>query len=86
MAISKKERKALQAILWQLETAEAYILDPELAVCRRKEMATTTLDYTNASGRVVTEVEKEYGSDMVFLMSARSKLKQFLNPEPVEEA
>jgi hypothetical protein len=86
MSITKKERKVLESILFQIQMAEKYLMQPQIAVCRRKAMATTTLDYVNPAGQAVTELEKEYGSDLVHLMSARSKLKQFLNPEPVEAA
>ena len=58
-------------------------------VARRREQATTTLDFSRKSdGAVVAEITKEYGSDLCGLSVARGYLTQFLKDhgfQPVRE-
>lgn len=76
---TKKQVKELYSILSQLKIAEGYILNPSVAVCRKSDMATTTMHYTRQSDKTaLVEVQKEIGSELYYLFASRSKLERFV--------
>jgi hypothetical protein len=81
MKLRYKDRVRLEKALMDLIKAQDFLMQKDILVCRVKDMATTTLDYTNAQGQVCTSVDKEIGIDLCFLHSAVAKLFQALKVE-----
>ena len=79
MKLTRKQRAALESVLYDAERARAYIFSDDTAVAHVQKQATTTRDFTRkADGRVLYEVEKAYGSHLCGLPDAVEKLKAFL--------
>lgn len=78
MKILKRDRKQLEGILANLLRGQSYILKDEILVCRRKGVATTTLDFSNAKGESCVSVDKQIGSDLATLHTGIGQLKQLL--------
>ena len=78
MKLTKRDRHALEGVLYDIERARDYILQPDLMLTRRRRVATTTEDYTNAKGEVCCEVEKAYGSNLVGLYRGAATLRAML--------
>lgn len=85
MRLTQKQIKQLDTVLYHLERANKYLMNPELATAMRCRMATTTLHYTRGDGKVLYEVEKEYGSDLVGLRDGIRLLRLFINGPKVEQ-
>ena len=84
--ITRKQRETLERALYHLERGQKYIAKPNIAVCVRDRMATTTLHYSRqADGTSLYEVEKAIGSDLCGLDDAARILRAFLNPDTAEE-
>jgi len=78
MKMTKAARRELEAVLRNAVRAREYVMAEGTAVCRRRTMATTTLDYTRADGSVLCEVQRAYGSDLCGLDTAIQRLEGFL--------
>jgi hypothetical protein len=79
MRLTNKAREELRRVLYHAERAQSYINRREVAVCSRRSVATTTLDYVRPSdGAVLTESNKEIGSDLCGLSMAIERLSAFL--------
>ncbi len=77
--LTKAQRDDLRFVLRNAERAQAFIMADRVAVCTRKNMGTTTLDYTRASdGTALTEVNRDYGSDLTGLEAAIKALASFI--------
>ena len=83
MKLTRKQRGAIEEVLLHAERAAKYLFSPRIAIARVSSVtfATTTLDFTRQSdGRVLYEVEKEYGSDLTGLPAAIRHLQAILKP------
>jgi hypothetical protein len=78
MKLLKRDRKTLTSILSNLREGQAYLRASDTLVCRRKRVATTTLDFSNAQGEVRTSVDKEIGSLLALLHTGISRLEAAL--------
>jgi len=80
--LTKVQRAAISHALYNAQRALTYIMDPAVAVTRRKPCTTTTLDYVRTVDRAVLyEVTKEIGSDLCGLQDCVRALSLLLNPE-----
>ena len=79
MRLSKAIRARIEFALRNAERAHAYIMRADHAVCIRRDLATTTLDYTRPDGSVLYEVTREYGSDLTGLKSSIAELRSLLS-------
>jgi hypothetical protein len=70
MKLLQRDRRLLETVLGQLQRAERFLVSEETLVCRRKRMATTTIDLTNAQGTVCQEIDKCIGSELCLFFSA----------------
>lgn len=75
---TRKQVREIELALENLKSARDYIMQRDIAVCRRVEKATTSLHYKRADGRVLYEVEKTYGSELCQLEGGISRLEQIL--------
>lgn len=88
--MNKKTRAELEAILYHLNRAAAYINSPRTAVCMLlQHEPTTTEDYSNPHkpGTALTPLNKEYGSDLTGLAEAKKRIERLLAPKkeaPIE--
>ncbi len=81
MKLTRKDRNALESVLYHAKRALTYIEKPSIAVCHRDTVASTTLHYSRHSdGAVLYEVEKSYGSDLCGLRDTVTRLERILNP------
>ena len=78
MKLTKKATGELETTLRNLERAAAFIDSSDTLICRKKRMATTTLDFTDPAGTVITPICKEYGSDLTGLKNGIAFLQFFL--------
>lgn len=78
MKLTKPARAELRRVLAHAERAADYLAREDVAIALRRDQATTTLDYQRPDGAVLTEVNKEYGSDLAGLSFAIEKLNRFL--------
>lgn len=81
--LTKKQTAELANILRRLGEAEKYLMDANIAVCRKGGAATTTLHYTRQDGNVLYEVNKQVGSDLCQLREGLRELLNFIHP-PIE--
>lgn len=82
--LTRKQRTALEAILYHAKRAERYIKQPTVAIARKGGTATTTLHCVNQQGTVLYEIDKEIGSDLTGLYETVLSLERFLNPPEIE--
>src|SRR5258708_617605 len=75
--LTRDQMHRLDTILNRLVQAERFIKADDLAVAKRCP-ATTTLHYVRADGQALYEVNKEVGSDLCNLYTARQELEAFL--------
>ncbi len=78
MALTKADRRSIEYALRNAERALAYLRGDRVAVCVRKPVATTTLDYTRQDGAVLYEIDKAHGSDLVGIDNAIAELAAIL--------
>jgi hypothetical protein len=79
MKLLKRDRKVLLSILVSLKRGQEYLLLDSTLVCRRRSVATTTLDLINQQGTVCTEVNKHIGSELALLHTGIEQLERALN-------
>lgn len=80
MKLRQRDRRALIEILTNLQQVQNYLDQPDILVCRAGKVATTTLHYINAAGDVCYPINKEGGSDLIFLKTAITRLLNELCP------
>ena len=83
--LTRKQRTALEQILYHAKRAESYIRQPDVSIARKGGVATTTLHYVNHQGTVLYEVNKEIGSNITGLYDVVRLLERFLNPPEIEQ-
>lgn len=76
--LTRLQVRELERVIYNAKAAQAYISRTDIAVARRRDMATTTLDYARPDGSVLTEVTKDYGSQLCQLSTAITALEGFL--------
>ena len=77
--LTQKQRAELSRAADHLQRALAYVNRPSVALCIRRDIATTTLDYSRADGAVVTEICKDIGSEFAMASTALHEILSFLN-------
>jgi hypothetical protein len=82
--LTRKQRIALETILYHAKRAERYINQPSVAIARKGGIASTTLHCVNQQGTVLYEIDKGIGSDITGLYDAVRSLEHFLNPPIIE--
>jgi hypothetical protein len=82
--LTRKQRAALERILYHAKRAERYIKQPSTAIAKKGGTASTTLHCVNQQGTVLYEIDKEIGSDITGLYDAIRSLENFLNPPAIE--
>ena len=75
--LTKAQRASIERALYHANRANAYIMAPDLALCRRERFATTTLHYTRGDGAILYEVAK-HSSHLVGLPDAIRDLERIL--------
>jgi len=78
----KREERALQQAIANLERAQKYLLSERVLVCIRQSYASTTLHFTNAQGEICYSIDKHIGSDLTGLHQAINDLRRLLEPKP----
>lgn len=86
MALTKKEFTALSDVLSNLKQAQKYISLPEIKIINTRYKTGMKEDiFTNGTGvQIGCNMDKEIGSDIVYLRNAIQKLEFFINPPKVE--
>lgn len=78
MKLTQRDARILEQILADLQRGQAFLMRPDILVCRRRTVATTTDDFTNAHGEVCVSIDKEIGSDLTILHTGIARLKHLL--------
>lgn len=76
--LTAAQDRAIETVLYHLERANKYLLQENVVLAVRKDMATTTLDYSNVVGKALAPVDKEIGSDIAGLSMGIEYLKNFV--------
>ena len=86
MKLTKQETQKLADILSNLKTAQKYISKEEIRIINTNYKTGFKEDiYTNGTGvQVGVNIDKEIGSDIVYLRNAIQKLEYFLYPPQIE--
>lgn len=80
--IPKKKLVILTDILTKLETAQHFIKSDKVAFCYIRDRRTTSLDFVNEkTGEVLYKLNKEVGSELVYLRTAIQDLYNFIKTE-----
>jgi hypothetical protein len=77
--LTQKQRHVLENIRYHLQRANIYLREDSVVVCRKCEVATTTLHLTRKDGLVLHPIDKEIGSDLTGLYQALQDLTYFLD-------
>jgi hypothetical protein len=81
MALSKKEFNAIADVLSNLKTAQRYIAKPTIKIVDTAYKTGMKEDvFTNGENLTGISMNKEVGSDIVYLRSAIQKLENLLYP------
>lgn len=85
--LTKKQRAALESVLYHLNRAAKYVRDDSTVLARKTPLCSdgrgsNSLVYVSPSDRTngVVSVNKDIGSDMTGLYQAASELERFLFP------
>lgn len=76
--LTRDQRRRLERAEISLKRVRAFIMRPDIALCRRDRMATTTLHYSRADGTHLSEINREHGSELCFIDTALSELAGLL--------
>lgn len=80
--IPKKKLIILADILTKLEVAQNFIKSDRVAFCYKSNRHTTTNDFINEkTGEVLYPLNKEIGSELVYLRTAIQDLYNFIKRE-----
>jgi len=86
--LTKKQRNEIQSAIDYLTRGLSFLRSERIAVCRRKTVATTTLDYVNSQSQAVLyEIDTHIGSEICCFDHALTGLSRLLEAEnlhPVE--
>lgn len=78
----KKKLAILADILTKLETAQRFIKSDRVAFCYKQNRPTTTNDFVNEkTGEALYPLNKEVGSELVYLRTAIQDLYNFIKTE-----
>jgi hypothetical protein len=77
-AMTKKKLRELENILQSLKRGQTFLKDERTLVCRKKSVATTTLDFKNEKGEVCVSVDKWIGSDLTGVDMGVESLAKFI--------
>lgn len=81
--MTRKQVQALESVLYHLQRAQKYIGRADIAVCLKRDRASTTLDYIRPSdGTALVDLAKDIGSDLCGLEFAEKGLRQILEVQP----
>lgn len=78
MKISQKQRRQLLAALARAKRGHEFLMSNQVLVCRKRDKATTTLDFTNSQGHSCTPIDKEIGSDLALLHSGLIEIERMI--------
>lgn len=70
--------RSIETVLYHLQRAQVFLEHTDVVVCRRKGAKTTTQDFVNDAGQVVTPISKDVGSELVGFAEAKGYLENFL--------
>lgn len=76
--LTAAQERNIETVLYHLKRANKYLLQENVFLGIHKDQATTTLDYTNITGKAVTAVDKEIGSDIAGLSMSIGYLENFM--------
>jgi len=80
--LTKKQRGEIQSAIDYLARGLSFLRCERIAVCRRKTVATTTLDYVNPqSHKVLYEIDTHIGSEICYFDHALTALSHLLEVE-----
>lgn len=70
--------RSIETVLYHLQRAQVALEHTDVVVCRRKGAKTTSLDFCNDAGEVITPIAKDVGSELVGFAEAKGYLENFL--------
>ena len=76
--LTAAQERSIETVLYHLNRAHQYLMNDATVIARTKPMQTTTLDYVNNSGEVITAICKDIGSDIVGLETGIKYLENFV--------
>ncbi len=76
--LTAAQERSIETVLYHLNRSSAYLKNDRVVIAIRKDQATTTLDYVDASGNALYAVDKEIGSDIAGLSMAIGYLQNFV--------
>ena len=79
MKLTLKQKHEIRIAIDRIDRGLAFLRNANTTICRRKSMATTTLDYVNAANnKVLTPIDTEIGSDICLFDNAAHGLRRLL--------
>jgi len=81
LKLTKKAYNELAAVYFQMKEAREFIRREDIHVCRESSGSVTTEYYNEKSGKHLTSICKDIGSDLQKLDGAIRKLGIFLNAD-----
>jgi hypothetical protein len=83
MAITKKEKKNLENILYDLERVKSYILKDKVIFVIKSSLGAMPEDtyFNKKDGHTITSGNKHIGTELCYLYNAVDKLTWFLKPK-----
>jgi hypothetical protein len=79
--LTKKQLSRIEYALRNLERANNYLMQENIVIAHKDNIASTTLHYSRNDGKCLYEVEKNYGSDLTGLFNGISELKAIINSQ-----
>lgn len=76
--LTAAQERSIETVLYHLNRAQEYINDNSTVLAVKKDMVTTTLDFTLADGTPATETCKDIGSNITGLSMGIEYLNNFL--------
>jgi len=84
MTLTKKQQRQVEGALAELKEGMAFLMQPDILLCRKTSTASTTLHFSNAQGEHCYSFNKECGSKFQILQNGIRSLENFINPPKVE--
>jgi len=78
--MSKKNIDFIRETLYHAQRTKDFIMKDETKVCT-KSYGTTTIEYKNNKGEYITEINKNYGSNLTGIDFVINNLKDLLKTE-----
>lgn len=77
--LTQKDRRTLEHALDRAKAARDYIMSERIALCKVDTLASTSMHFTRGyDSRILYEIERSYGSQLVGLEDAIKILSNFL--------